>query len=164
MPLFIAILLLAFPLLEIAGFVIVGSEIGVLPTIGLIILSGVVGSVLLRWQGFGAIQRIRREVEQGNAPAREGAHGAMIMLAGLLLLIPGFLSDVLGLLLFIPAVRDLAWRYLSSRITVVSGFGAGGRGFERPRYGDRGPTIDLDEDEYSKSSKPTSPWRRPEIE
>lgn len=156
--------MLAFPLLEIAGFVVVGSEIGVLPTIALIVLSGIVGAFLLRWQGFGAMQRIRREVEQGGTPGRELAHGAMIMLAGILLLIPGFISDVFGLLLFIPALRDVAWRFLRNRITVVTSFSAGARGFGRPRDRDRGRTIDLDEDEYTKNSDPNSPWRRPKIE
>lgn len=156
--------MLAFPLLEIAVFVMVGGEIGVLPTIGLIVLSGVLGAFLLRWQGFGAMQRIRREMEQGNTPGRELAHGAMIMLAGILLLIPGFISDVFGLLLFIPAVRDAAWRYFSNRITVVTSFSAGAHGFGRPGNRDRGRTIDLDEDEYTKTPDPDSPWRRPKIE
>lgn len=163
-PTLIAILMLAFPLLEIAGFVLVGSEIGVLPTIGLILLSGVVGAVLLRWQGFGVMQRIRRETERGGIPGRELAHGAMIVLAGILLLIPGFVSDVLGLLLFIPAVRDVAWRFFRNRITVFPGFSAGAGGFGKRGFRDRDRTIDLDEDEYSKTSNSNSPWRRPEIE
>lgn len=165
MPPLIAILVLALPLLEIAGFVVVGSEIGVLPTIALVLLSGVAGSLLLRWQGFGALGRIRREIEAGNPPGREVAHGLMIMLAGILLLIPGFVTDIFGLLLFIPAVRELAWRYLRSRITVVTNFGAGARGFRRPGQRDQGRTIDLDQDEYSsKAPDPKSPWRRPELE
>jgi len=163
-PLLIAILLLALPLLEIAVFVMVGSQIGVLPTIGLVILSGIVGSVLLRWQGFGAVNRIRREMDAGNLPGRELAHGAMIMLAGILLLIPGFISDIVGLLLFIPAVRDLAWGFLRSRITILTSFGAGARGFGQPGRRNDGRTIDLDEDEYSKSPDPKSPWRRHELE
>lgn len=164
MPLFFAILLLGYPLLEIAVFVMVGSEIGVLPTIGLIILSGVVGAVLMRLQGFGVMQRIRREVERGNAPGRELAHGAMIMLAGILLLIPGFISDAVGLLLFIPAVREFAWRFLSQRVTVMARFGGSMGGFRTQGGKDRGPTIDLDQDEYSQSPKQDSPWRRRELD
>jgi UPF0716 protein FxsA len=161
-PPLIAILVLALPLLEIAGFVLVGSEIGVLPTIGLVILSAVAGSFLLRWQGFGALGRIRREIDAGNSPGRELAHGLMIMLAGILLLIPGFITDIVGLLLFVPAVREFAWRYLKSRITVVTNFGVGGRG---PARRNDGRTIDLDQDEYSsKTPDPKSPWRRPELE
>ena len=164
MPLFLAILLLGYPLLEIAVFVMVGSEIGVLPTIGLIILSAVAGAVLMRWQGFGAMQRIRREVERGNAPGRELAHGAMIMLAGILLLIPGFISDVFGILLFVPAVREFAWRILSHRVTVMTRFSGSMDGFRTRGGRDGGPTIDLDEDEYSQSPNQDSPWRRRELD
>ena len=81
----------------------------------------------------------------------------MILLAGVLLLIPGFVTDIIGLLLFLPPVRDLAWRFLRRRIDIVTtGFG----GFSRPSAGSRDKTIDLDEDEYSAAPDRDSPWRR----
>jgi UPF0716 protein FxsA len=153
---FVALILIGLPLLEIAGFVIVGSEIGVLWTIALVVLSSILGSILLRIQGFGALTRIRRELEAGHDPGRELAHGAMIMLAGILLLIPGFVSDILGLLLFIPPVRDLVWRFLTQRIAVKS-FGTGFDGFRAKRRG--GKTIDLDAEDFSRTPDPKSPWR-----
>jgi UPF0716 protein FxsA len=153
---FVALILIGLPLLEIAGFVIVGSEIGVLWTIALVVLSSILGSILLRIQGFGALTRIRRELEAGHDPGRELAHGAMIMLAGILLLIPGFVSDILGLLLFIPPVRDLVWRFLKQRI-VVGSFGAGVDGFRANRRGSK--TIDLDAEDFSRTPDPKSPWR-----
>lgn len=157
LPLFlIPLIFLAIPLIEIAVFVAVGSRIGVFPTVGLVILSGIAGSVLLRIQGFGIMARIRRETDAGRAPGREMAHGAMIILAGVLLIIPGFVSDIFGLLLFIPPVRDLAWRFLRSRIQIVSTFTTGRGGFRRP---DDGKTIDLDADDYSKGDDGKSPWR-----
>jgi len=149
-------MLLGLPILEIAVFVMVGSKIGVLWTIALVVLSAIAGSILLRVQGFGALTRIRREMEAGRDPGREVAHGAMIMLAGILLLIPGFVTDILGLLLFIPPVRELAWRFLKRRVTVTS-FGAGFGGF-RPSA-KRGKTIDLDEEDYRRDPNPKSPWR-----
>ena len=161
----IPLFLLALPFLEIAGFVIVGREIGVLYTLALIIASGILGAILLRIQGFGVMARIRRELDAGGDPGREVAHGAMILLAGVLLLIPGFITDIIGLLLFLPPVRDLAWRFLKSRVVVSAGsFG----GFTSPGVGSgarsRGKTIDLDEDEYSSGPdagpRPDSPWRR----
>ena len=106
----IAILLLALPIAEIAAFIVVGSQIGVLATIGLILASSVAGAMLLRFQGFGAMQRLRAAVERGEAPGRESADGAMIALAGLLLITPGFITGVLGLLLFLPPVRQLFWK------------------------------------------------------
>jgi UPF0716 protein FxsA len=153
---FIALILIGLPLLEIAGFVIVGSNIGVLWTIALVVLSSILGSILLRIQGFSALTRIRRDLEAGRDPGRELAHGAMIMLAGILLLIPGFVSDILGLLLFIPPVRDLVWRFLKQRI-VVRSFGAGVGGFRTNRRGSK--TIDLDAEDFSRTPDPKSPWR-----
>ncbi|MDW6024497.1 FxsA family protein [Mesorhizobium sp. BAC0120] len=153
---FVGLILIGLPLLEIAGFVIVGSKIGVLWTIALVILSSIVGSTLLRVQGFSVVTRIRRELEAGRDPGRELADGAMIMLAGILLLIPGFVSDILGLLLFIPPVREFVWRLLKRRI-VVSSFGAGFDGFGTKRRG--GKTIDLDSEDFSRTPDPKSPWR-----
>jgi UPF0716 protein FxsA len=154
-PLFLVILL-ALPLIEIAAFVVVGSKIGVLATIGLVILASVAGSVLLRIQGFGAMQRIRTELAAGRDPGRELAHGFVILVAGILLLIPGFVTDVIGILLFIPPVRDLAWRFIKRRMVVTS-FGAGFGNFRTGRY--RGPTIDLDAEDFSSTPDPKSPWR-----
>ena len=155
MPFLVPLILLAWPISEIAAFIMVGGEIGVLWTIGLIFVASILGGVLLRVQGFGAVNRIRREMDAGKVPGRDLAHGAMIMLAGILLILPGFISDIIGLLLFIPPVRDLAWQFLRSRITVVTDF----RGFGFPGRREAGRQIDLDEDEYSRSGDPDSPWR-----
>lgn len=153
----IPLFLLALPFLEIAGFVIVGRQIGVFYTLALVIASGVLGVILLRIQGFGVMSRVRKELEAGQDPGRELAHGAMILVAGVLLLIPGFVTDIIGLLLFLPPVRDLAWHFLKGRIVVsADSFG----GFTRPAARSRGKTIDLDANEYSSRPHPDSPWRR----
>jgi UPF0716 protein FxsA len=165
----IPLFLLALPFLEIAGFVIVGQQIGVLYTLALVVATGLLGAMLLRIQGFGVMTRVRRELDAGGDPGRELAHGTMILLAGVLLLIPGFVTDIIGLLLFLPPVRDAAWRFLKSRVSVSAGrFG----GFARPSAtpgartdGRRGAkTIDLDADEYrsgpDSGSRADSPWRR----
>lgn len=152
------LILLLLPLVEIAGFVIVGSQIGVLWTIVLVLASSVAGASLLRYQGFGVIRRMQAEVQAGRDPGREIAHGAMILLAAVLLLIPGFVTDIFGLLLFIPAVRELAWRFLKRRVDVTTGFVFTGNG--GPGSG-RGRVIDLDERDYSsRPDKPDSPWKR----
>lgn len=143
----VPLLLLGLPLVEIAVFVLVGSHIGVLPTIGLVIATSVLGGFLLRVQGLGAMARISAAMERGDAPGRDLVHGLMIMVAGMLLLVPGFVTDAVGLLLFIPPVRDLGWRLIRNRIVIV---GAGGQRNPQgaPWRRSRGRTIDLDEDEF----------------
>ncbi|MEW9835383.1 FxsA family protein [Mesorhizobium marinum] len=157
---FIPLFLLALPFLEIAGFVIVGGEIGVLATLALVVAGGLVGALLLRAQGFGLLSRVRSEVDAGRDPGQELANGVMMLAAGLLLLLPGFVTDGLGLLLLLPPVRRMAWRFLKSRVVVST---AGFAGFSRTRPGGRGEggrTIDLDADEYRNDPQPESPWRR----
>jgi UPF0716 protein FxsA len=100
------------------------------------------------------MRRVRAEMAAGRDPSQQLAHGVMILLAAFLLIVPGFLTDIVGILLFIPPVRDLAWRLLKSRIMVVSTFG----GFGAARPGGR--TIDLDAEDFSRKPDPNSPWRR----
>jgi UPF0716 protein FxsA len=154
------IFLLCLPLIEIAGFALVGREIGVLATVALVILSTLVGSILLRWQGFGVITRIRQDLQAGRDPGRQLAHGVMVLVAGLLLIIPGFFTDILGLLLFLPPVRDLGWRLLRDRVQVAGNFSVFRGGADPGRPGRRGPVIDLDAEDYSRTRNPDSPWRR----
>lgn len=149
---FVPLLLLALPLAEIAVFVMVGSEIGVLATVGLVIATTILGAILLRIQGFGILTRIRETMDAGGSPGRDLVHGVMVLLAGLLLLLPGFITDVLGLLLFIPPIRDLGWRLIRSRITIVTA-ATGPGGFRRP---ERDRTIDLDADDYARRDQPES--------
>lgn len=150
-PSLLPFLIFLVPILEIATFVVVGSHIGVLATVLLVVATSVAGAALLRIQGLGTLARIRAQVDRGALPDRELAHGAMILVAGLLLLMPGFLTDLVGLLLFIPPVRDAAWRLLRGRI-VVAARGPWGGGFAGSRGDDR--TIDLDSDEFSRSAGP----------
>lgn len=151
----IPFLLLVIPLLEIAAFVVVGGQIGVLATLGLVLATAIAGSILLRVQGFGVLQRVRRTLDEGHVPGRELVHGVMILVAGILLLTPGFITDTLGFLLFVPSVRDAGWRFLRSRIVVVGApTGRGSRG-----GGQREKVIDLDMDDYSSSDPRQSPWR-----
>ena len=158
MPLtLIPFLLLVVPITEITLFVLIGGEIGVLATIALVLTTAVTGTILLRIQGFGIVNRIRRMLDEGRMPGRELVHGLMIMIAGVLLLTPGFFTDTIGLLLFVPALRDFAWSVARKRITIVT---AEGRR-EPPRHPPgRGPTIDLDEEEFRRDPDPDSPWRR----
>ncbi len=90
------------------------SQIGALATVGLVLASTIAGAVLLRHQGFGVMRRVRTEMDAGRDPSRQLAHGAMIVLAAILLIIPGFITDIFAILLLLPPVRDLAWRMLKA--------------------------------------------------
>ncbi|MEC9342861.1 MAG: FxsA family protein [Pseudomonadota bacterium] len=141
----IPFLLLVIPVLEIAVFILVGGEIGVLATLGCVLLTAVIGSVLLRVQGFSILSRIRTETDKGRLPGRELGDGAMILVAGILLLTPGFVTDAIGFALFVPAFRTLIWRVVAARVVVT--VAAGGTGPRR-----RGPAdddvVDLDPEDF----------------
>lgn len=160
------LLFLALPFIEIAGFVIVGKEIGVLATLGLIILSAVVGFALLRRQGLSLLNQMKAETAAGRTPERSIIHGALLVLAGILLIIPGFLTDIIGILLFIPFVRNLIWNvFLRNRVVMATSFQTGNTtsGYNQPRYNQDDDIIDLDPEDYSSSSgddkkAKNSPW------
>lgn len=153
---FLPLLILALPLIEIAGFVIVGSQVGVLATIGLVLLSAIVGALLLRVQGLGTVQRIRLAMTENRTPGRELVHGVMIVLAAMLLIVPGFFTDIFGILLFIPPVRERVYRFLSRHVTVIT---PGRPGAARPAAQPRGQ-IDLDATDFHRDGgSGDSPWR-----
>ena len=112
MAVLILIALIALPLAEIFVFVEVGAAIGPWPTVALTALTALAGLGLLRRQGLATLGRLRAALGRDDVPTTELFHGACVLLAGALLLIPGFLSDVAGLLLFIPALRDVLRRRL----------------------------------------------------
>lgn len=162
----IPFLLLIIPILEIGVFILVGGEIGFLPTAGLVLLTAILGSILLRWQGFQVLTKLQSETQAGRVPGRELVHGAMILVAGVMLLTPGFITDAIGLLLFVPGIRDVIWGVIASRLKVVTtGFGSGfqtGSPFETPDdYNEdrnRDDVVDLDPEEFSDIPNPESPW------
>lgn len=155
----IPFLLLVVPLAEIAAFVVIGGQIGVWATLGMVLLTAIIGSFLLRWQGVGLFNRINTEMRANRVPGRELVHGVMILVAGVLLLTPGFVTDSLGFLLFIPALRDLVWRAVKDRIVVQTMSGGFSGSARRP--GDSEGVVDLDEDEFKRNPDPSSPWSNP---
>jgi UPF0716 protein FxsA len=154
------VLFLIAPLVEIASFILVGQAIGVLPTLGLIILAAFAGVILLRYQGAGILRRLQSEAQRGLDPGRELVHGALLVVAAFLLIVPGFFGDIIGILLFLPFVRDLAWRLIKPRVVVRSAFSEAGFRTSRPRDEN---VVDLGDDEYQREPDPNSPWRDPRI-
>lgn len=165
---------LVLPVIEIAVFIQVGGLIGLWPTIGLVILSAVLGSWLMRRQGAAALADLQRSFRELRDPTAPLAHGALILLAGALMVTPGFVTDTMGLLLLVPAVRRWVMGQLRRRMHMTSaGFvhGSAGpanwpRGRSRPGPA-RGPRIiDADyvvvEDEPGPDGgQPPSPGRTP---
>ena len=102
---------------------------------GALLLSAVLGSVLIRSQGSRTLLEVQQSFRNLNDPTRPLAHGLMIVVAGMLLLTPGFFTDTLGLLLLIPAVRDWVMRRAARHVTVTrSGFGFDNR-FDSFKHG-----------------------------
>jgi UPF0716 protein FxsA len=105
-----AVLFILLPLAELALIIVVGKSIGVLATLLLLLVFSLAGAWLAKREGLAAWRRFQFAMADGRVPTREVADGAMVLLAGALLLVPGFLTDVLGLLLLLPGVRSLARR------------------------------------------------------
>ena len=105
MGLWLFLIFVGLPIVEIALFILVGGAIGVLPTLMLVVLAAVVGIGIVRMQGLTALARLQETVDRGGDPVGPIADGALKAIAGLLLMVPGFLTDALGLLLLLPPVR-----------------------------------------------------------
>lgn len=114
------LLFLVVPIIEIALFAALGGLIGFWWTMGGVLVTAIAGWLLLRAQGFATLARIRQALSQGTFPAREIVDGVMLAIAGALLLTPGYFTDLLGFLLFVPAIRSAVFRFLRSRMTVVA--------------------------------------------
>jgi UPF0716 protein FxsA len=156
-------LLVAVPIAEIAVFLVVGDAIGVLATLGLIVLTALIGTVLLRQQGLAAFRRLQDDLRNDRVPAAAIGHAITIAIAGALLLTPGFITDGVGFLLFVPGVRAALWRQIMKSVKVHRLDPQGGHPFgpgparpgQPPRGGPR--TIDLDDEDYGPAD-PSSPW------
>lgn len=149
--LIIALFVLTLPLLEIAGFIVVGRWIGVWPTLLLVMASVVVGLAILRRQGMQTVSRLRQRRLPQDMPAERFLSAAMVLLAGLLLIVPGFVSDVVALVLLTPFVRSILARHLASRLVVVNfetGVDPAAGRPAAPR------TIDLEKDDFSREDRP----------
>jgi UPF0716 protein FxsA len=169
MPL-LALLLLVPVLAEITVFIVVGRWIGVAATLLLFIAVGVIGTVLLKRQGMRALREMQAALARGEPPAEPVAHAALLVLAALLLIFPGFLSDLMALPLLLPPVRRMVIRWLGAQAKRRGGFTVwpGGRSPGGP--GGRGPVIDADYTEVKPDggADPSLPrleesrWRSPD--
>ena len=144
-----AVLFILLPLAELAVIIAVGKSIGVLATLLLLLVFSLAGAWLAKREGLAAWRRFQLAMADGRVPTREVADGAMVLLAGALLLVPGFLTDVLGLVLLLPGVRAVARRLVPalarrrvarrSRITVSGTRPSTTVRWGQPELGERPP-------------------------
>ena len=106
MPVLLLILFIAVPIVEIAIFIQAGERFGLWPALGLVILTAILGTTLLRYQGLRALRRVQESLNRGEMPIGEVFTGLCLLVAGALLLTPGFLTDGVGFALFIPGIRQ----------------------------------------------------------
>lgn len=99
------VLLIGVPIAELYVIVQLGQEIGILQTLALMFVMSAAGAALLKQQGTATWRRLQATIQQGGIPAAEATDGALIVLGGALLLTPGFLSDIVGILLLLPPTR-----------------------------------------------------------
>lgn len=111
------VLFVLVPLAELAVIIKVGEVLGAVDTLGLLLLISVVGGLLVKHQGLGVLRRIREQLDLGRVPGAELVDGALVLLAGALLLVPGFVTDAVGLVLLLPPVRTGFRRVLRRRLT-----------------------------------------------
>ncbi|MGJ8582874.1 MAG: FxsA family protein [Marinosulfonomonas sp.] len=152
------VLFLAIPLIEIALFVQIGGIIGLWWTLAIVVFTAILGTSMIRTQGAMAMVNLRSSFNDMRDPTEPLAHGAMILIAGMLLLTPGFFTDTVGFLLLIPPVRQAVYGYVRSRVT-VQGFSTTGPA-QQPRQSDLKSDGTVLEGEYTEVENTDEPPRR----
>ncbi len=99
------LILVAVPIIEIGLFIEIGGMLGTWPTLAIVVITAFIGTALIRVQGRATLEALQNSVNRGRNPAFFLAHGALILVAGILLLTPGFFTDATGLLLMVPPIR-----------------------------------------------------------
>ena len=153
------LILLAVPVIEIALFIEIGGWLGTWPTVGLVVLTAVLGSILLRQQGLAALRDFQGRLAQGEDPGRLLADGAMILVAGALLLTPGFFTDAVGFALLVPGVRGALWGWLQKHVRVAT-VSAGQQKTQATWDFGRGQTVDGDYEDVTPDPGPKDPNRQ----
>jgi UPF0716 protein FxsA len=164
MGLLLFILFIVVPIAELAVLIQIGQWIGVLPTIALLIADSILGAALMRSQGRAAWMRFNAALAEGRVPGREVMDGVLVIFGGALLLTPGFLSDILGLILLLPPtralVRTVLVRRYGARLVATAASGAQSRMFG---FGTRPPRGAAGRDDVVDSSATEVDPRRTEL-
>ena len=164
MLLLLFLVFLVTPIVELVVIVRVSGSAGVLNTIGLLVLVSVVGAWMVRREGLGILRRAQQEAAQGRIPGREIVDGLLVLGAGALMLTPGFVTDIVGLVLLFPPTRALVRAVVIRRLdrSMASGrttLGFGWQGQDVPVDGAGGETLDVDSWEEGPHGGPDEPGR-----
>ncbi|HEX5588066.1 MAG TPA: FxsA family protein [Acidimicrobiia bacterium] len=146
--LFIVVALLLLPILEIAVMIQVSHWIGGWETIALVLAVSFFGAWMVKQQGTGQWRRIRAELAIGRVPGPAVVDGALLLAAGVLFLVPGFVTDLLAVLLLVPPVRALVREMLARRYRVVAAVHSSGTPTAR------GDVLDVDSHAHRRDSRP----------
>ena len=159
MAVVLLLIFIAVPILEIGIFIEVGGRLGTWPTVGLVVLTAIVGTWLIRLQGFAVLARAQASLEQETLPVQEIFDGLCLLLAGALLLTPGFMTDAVGFALLVPAVRRTAGRWIWRAMRARGEFHIRMRGATR-----RGPTDEnvVEAEYYEVNASTDEPTERPD--
>lgn len=163
----LVLLFIVVPIVELYVIVQVAGGVGVLETIGLLIVVSVVGAWLVRREGLGVLRKVQAQLAAGEMPTKQLVDGGLILFAGALMLTPGFVTDAVGVVLLVPptrvAVRTVLMRRFRGRIQTfgptTAGFGGPFRGgFSGPVYDVRGTEqVDLERDDRPTDPPPSLP-------
>lgn len=168
MPVFLFLIFIIVPVVEIAIFIEVGGLIGVPATIAIVLGTALLGASLLRVQGLQTWRRAEAAMRRGEPPVAEMLDGVFLFIAALLMITPGLFTDCIGVLLLIPPLRRRIGKAAAGRLARnasfqfrAGGMGPGGMGSgPRPPEGP-GPVIEGEAEEIDSSrDRPDSPWRR----
>ena len=166
MGLGLLIVMIGVPIAEIAVFIEAGDTIGFWPTLGIIILTAMIGTYCLRYQGLGVIARVFQSLQNNELPVIELFEGLCLIFAGALLLTPGFITDAVGFVLLIPPLRQglaefiIAYLIRSGRVKNWSAGHTSPNG--DPYAGSGGPIIDGDFDEIDQKNDQIPPYKGPD--
>jgi UPF0716 protein FxsA len=175
MGFYVLAIFVAVPIIEIAVFIQAGELIGLWPTIGVVILTAILGTSLMRAQGLQTLAKAQSQMDQGEMPIGAMFDGICILIAGVLLLTPGFVTDTMGFLLLVPPLRQLVGAKVIMKLVQSGnirtsfggrGFGAGpgnrgrghtgGMGAGGTQHRGNGPIIDGDFEDVSAGSHPAN--------
>ncbi|WP_334019587.1 FxsA family protein [Alteromonas sp. S015] len=151
------VLFALLPILEIALLINVGNVIGGWNTVGLVILSAFIGAYFVKREGVSTLQTAQEKMQRNEVPGKELVEGLMLVVAGILLVTPGFITDIFGFLLAMPGSRHFFVAQVSKHMkmrVVMSGAGAGGAGPSAGGFNTNGQQSPFGSDPFGNSDSP----------